>query len=201
MTDLYLLPIRRLRRRGDIAGLVRLLRSPDPYERATALDELGKARATDTVDEITSMVGVGSERVRMAAARALARIGGPKARVALEHLALDPNPRLRFAAVQGLERLESPESVSVLREVARDRFPHDAHPQTRALAVTILGRMENDEAADHTVEALEDPSAEVRRAARRALRHSKTVQARTDSVILRGSRYEQLLGRWALRSH
>jgi hypothetical protein len=201
MTDLYLLPIRRLRRRGDIAGLVRLLRSPDPYERATALDELGKARATETVDEITPMLVVGQERVRIAAARALARIGGAKARVALENLAADPNPRLRFAAVQGLGRLESPESAGALRAVVRDRFPHDAEPGTRALAVTVLGRLGSGEATETAVEALEDPSAEVRRAARRALRHTNTVKAHADSVILRGSRYEQLLGRWALRSH
>jgi HEAT repeat protein len=201
MSDLtYLLPTRRLRRRGDIAGLARLLRSPDPYERAAALEELGKTEARETVEKITSMTGVEHERVRIAAARALGGIGGPRARAALERLVLDANPRVRFLAVQGLGRLRDPESAAVLRAFARDRYPHDGHPEARALAVRGLGRIGTGEAAEAIVEALGDPRPEVRSAARRALRRVKTAAARTDSVTLRGSAYERLLGKWVLRS-
>jgi HEAT repeat protein len=201
MPDLpYTLPSRRLRRRGDIAGLVRQLRSPNPYDRAAALDELGKTRATGTVDEITPMVRVEHERVRLAAARALAAIGGPQARLALESLLTDSDPRLRSLAVRGLGRLGDPRSTEALRAFARDRFPEDGQPETRALAVRILGRLGNAPAAEGIVEALADPRAEVRKAARRALRGIKGVEICTDSANLRGSRYEQLLGKWALRS-
>jgi HEAT repeat protein len=72
--------------------------------------------------------------VRRAALRILAQLGSPFAFDALGQAAVDPNPRIREAAITGLALFELPEAKALLLVLATD-----AAAPTRALALRALG--------------------------------------------------------------
>src|SRR5882762_10070878 len=85
-----------------------------------AVAHLGPAHAEDRVAALTRMLGSSSDKTRLSAVLALAKLGEPKVEKPLIHALHDPNPRVRGVAAVALGRLECAAALPQLRVLARD---------------------------------------------------------------------------------
>jgi quinoprotein glucose dehydrogenase len=150
-----------LRERGDVKGLLPLLKDPDATVRGRAAQMLGDLRAAEAFDAVLPLVKDAQPQVRMRAMIAAGKIGGAKARgAALEFLKTtggdpflrhagvfalaaggDPGPQPdadRLGLILALRRLASPRLAEFLKDPDPDlafeagRAIHDV-PVTAAL--------------------------------------------------------------------
>ncbi|MFB4299876.1 HEAT repeat domain-containing protein [Actinomadura sp. NTSP31] len=138
------------------------LQDDEPQVRIQAV--LGLA-ALGAVPEVADAADDPSREVRVAVAEGLARLAGPAALTALEHLLGDHDPVVRMAALDAAAELGVPEQLE--SRVAAST----AHAgwQVRRRAVRALGKARADAAIQPLVLALGDRVVDVRRAAVRAL--------------------------------
>jgi HEAT repeat protein len=90
------------------------------------------SRAEDRVAALTRMLASSSDKTRLSAVLALAKLGEPRVEKPLIHALHDPSPRVRGVAAVALGRLASEAALSTLRGLARD----DADPDVRKAADT-----------------------------------------------------------------
>jgi HEAT repeat protein len=121
-----LVKLARFAHRERVAGAVRgwLTSSAEPHVIAASLDYVADA---EDLPLVRGAARHGHWHVRMAAARALARIGGPRELAPLLELLRDPQWWVRYHAAQALSQLHGLTTAEVkeLRERTRDAFAAD----------------------------------------------------------------------------
>ncbi len=155
--------VARLRERGDVAGLVRLLARGEPAVRhlaAVALGQLGDPASMPAL--IAALEGPDEEGVRWRAAEALVQLGS----VALDGLmtlAAHTDPDVRWKACVALGEIGDRRAApALIRRLADpDRF-------VRGRAVSALARLGSPALPLLTL-ALEDPDVRIRQGAAEAL--------------------------------
>jgi len=165
----------KLRVAEAVPVLVRMLDSADPsevVEAAAALGQIGD-RAGGRPDAVKPALGAltrlartaGPPTVREAACRALARIAPPSAEKVLAAALDDPQPSVRYAAVQGIGNLEKVSAATVSALVARLQ---DKDAGVRQAAAAALARVGGSKAAAEMAARLK-PDVETDPAVRKAL--------------------------------
>src|SRR5690349_3257988 len=77
------------------------------------------AHAEDRVAALGRMLGSSSEKVRLSAVLALAKLGEPRVTPPLIRALHDPSPRVRSVAAAALGQLDCSAALPTLRELAR----------------------------------------------------------------------------------
>lgn len=146
-----------------LARPLRELRDRRSWHRAAAAYRLGDMACDEAAPALLTALGDRKRSVRAAAARSLGRLGITDAAKPLVE-ALESGRVPRGIAGQALVEL-GPEAVPELEAIAR-------HPnwRLRRTAVALLGLVGDSRDSPMAVDALEDPSADVRAAAAGALR-------------------------------
>jgi len=146
-----------------IEGLKAALRSPDQRTRMFSVDLLGLLNALPAIPDLLEALHDGALEVRVAAARALGRIGAPRAVPGLVAcLLVSEPPELRAVAAEALGRIGASETVDALAGLLGDTDFSIAHNAAQALArISAEGRRRLEElvarlgsGADHGREAL-----------------------------------------------
>jgi HEAT repeat protein len=201
--------VKRLEERGDVQGLIRALRNRDPgvqYEAVEALGELRDPAATPAL--MGALTGDQYSGIRWKAAEALAKIGTPAVPSLLAVLA-HPDEDIRWKAAVTLGEIGDTRAIPPLVELLgdRDRFIRSRAAYALGLigapavgslreaashgdadfrrgAVAALGKIEDPAATEALVDALGDPSPEVRQDAVAALaaREDRAVSALTTAL-------------------
>lgn len=125
---------------------LRLLESADPYQRELGFLRLEALRERSTMPTIKTYLTSQDPEVRAYSVRALAAIEGVEAIPALLHvLGADKNPRVRRAALLGLEPLQrsDPQVLPAFLKALRD---HDT--SVRMTAVDIVSRIDDPRARE-----------------------------------------------------
>ena len=118
---------------------MRLLESDDAYQRQLGFLRLEALRESATLETIATYLKHPDPEVRASSLRAFAAVqGAPSAPVLLQTLREEKHPRVRRAALLGLEPFESanPEILPALLQALRDR-----NPEVRMTAVDIVSRI------------------------------------------------------------
>lgn len=108
------------------------------------------AHAEDRVAALGRMLGSSSEKVRLSAVLALAKLGEPRVTVPLIRALHDPSPRVRTVAAAALGQLDCSAALPTLRELARsDDDPDVRNAATAAtMKITSAGHTERGHPAD-----------------------------------------------------
>lgn len=125
---------------------LRLVESEDPYQRQLGFLRLEALREPSTVETIRGYLKSRDPDTRAYSVRALAAIEGTAAvPVLLEVLKTDTHPRVRRAALLGLEPLEpgSAEILPAFIKALRDR-----KPEVRMAAVDLVSRIDHSRARE-----------------------------------------------------
>lgn len=128
------------------AEAMHLLNSSDPYDRQLGFLRLEALREPATVPTITPYLDSRDPELRAQSLRALAAIQGPQAvPVLLQRLKSDHHPRVRRAALLGLEPFQtsSPEILPAFIKALRDR-----HTEVRMAAVDVVSRIDEPQARE-----------------------------------------------------
>jgi HEAT repeat protein len=123
------------------AEAIRLLESEDPYHRQLGFLRLEALRELSTLDTIKRYLESGDPEMRAYSLRALAAIeGAPSVQRLIETLKTDKHPRVRRAALLGLEPLQQsdPRILPALMASLRDR-----NSGVRMTAVDIVSRIDH----------------------------------------------------------
>ena len=125
---------------------MRLLDSKDPYQRQLGFLRLEALREPSTVPAIALQLKSRDPETRAYSLRALAAIEGTGAvPVLLERLQSDKHPRVRRAALLGLEPLQASEPAILLAFIAALR---DSNTEVRMAAVDIVSRIDDPRARE-----------------------------------------------------
>ena len=127
-----------------------------PYQRSATADRLATI-GPSTVPGLVPLLRSGDERVRVAAAHALGRIGTAVVVPVAEVAAGATEPESRLSAVAVLRAVADEASVAALAVAARD-----SDERVRSAAVGALGGIHRPDARDALVGALSDRSIDVR---------------------------------------
>ena len=133
----------------EAADALALLGSGDAYERQKGFLRLEALRDPGTVDAIRPYVDSKDPELRAYSLRALAAIDGVHAApLLLERLRTDKHPRVRRAALLGLEPLagSDPHILPALIAALRDR-----KPEVRMAAIDIVSRIDDQRAREAIV--------------------------------------------------
>jgi hypothetical protein len=108
------------------------------------------AHAEDRVAALGRMLGSSSEKVRLSAVLALAKLGEPRVAAPLIRALHDPSPRVRSVAAAALGQLDCTEALPTLRELARSDDDPDVRNAASAatMKITSAGRSERGHPAD-----------------------------------------------------
>jgi hypothetical protein len=128
------------------------------------------ARAEDRVAALNRMLGSSSDKTRLSAVLALAKLGEPQVEKPLIRALHDPSPRVRGVAAVALGRLECGAALPVLRTIARD----DTDPDVRKAATTAAMKITS---AHPTDRPRGEGEVEARRSAPGAVRPTHTAYA------------------------
>ena len=150
--------------RRMVEPLLGALDSPDVDVRKLVVDALAGIGSERGVPRLAALFEDPDPNVRGAAADALGAIGGSEAVRALSQTALrdDEEPLVRFSALRGLARLESPLGAGALKGALAD-------PLLRPVALAVLGHGDDPEAVDALLVGLAAGSRAAREAACEAL--------------------------------
>jgi HEAT repeat protein len=107
--------------------------------RATAVDTLGKLRATGEAEAVLALVEERSVMVRRAVGRSLAKVCGTSKKEALIALLSDPEPAVAFEAALALGELYAPKLHEKLTANFELVQPRDSVPNILAAARATLG--------------------------------------------------------------
>ncbi|MDD1706781.1 MAG: HEAT repeat domain-containing protein [Methanoregulaceae archaeon] len=191
---LFFAGVKRLKEKGDVAGLIHALRNRDPavqYQAVEALGELANPGATDAL--MRALGGDQYSGIRWKAAEALARIGPPAVPRLIQALG-HPDEDVRWKAAITLGEIGDPRGIVPLIGLLsdQDRFVRSraayalgliAQPAIPALSealsggsvdvkrgiVAALGKIQDPEAVRVLILTLADPSDAVRQDAITAL--------------------------------
>jgi hypothetical protein len=108
------------------------------------------AHAEDRVAALGRMLGNSSEKVRLSAVLALAKLGEPRVAAPLIRALHDPSPRVRSVAAAALGQLDCSAALPTLRELARSDDDPDVRNAASAatMKITSAGRSERGHPAD-----------------------------------------------------
>jgi hypothetical protein len=108
------------------------------------------AAAEDRVAALGRMLGSSSEKVRLSAVLALAKLGEPRVGPPLIRALHDPSPRVRSVAAAALGQLDCSAALPTLRELARSDDDPDVRNAASAATMKIAsaGRSERGHPAD-----------------------------------------------------
>ncbi len=178
--------------------LLPLAQDPDPRVRAAVIDSLGYFAAPEAEKTILQALTDPTEIVQLAAVKALGVLDTPRAREALAEVAHSPSDRVRAAVMQAIALSEAgrpvleagladsspwvrlyacrglavlaphPQSIARLLDVARN----DSALHVRLTAIEALGTLGGASVQEPLQTLLDDPAADVREAALRALLRS-----------------------------
>jgi len=95
------------------------------------------ARAEDRIAALNRMLGSSSEKVRLSAVLALAKLGEPRVDKPLIRALRDPSPRVRIVAAAALGQLDCGAALPALRTLARS----DEDPDVRRTASTATMKL------------------------------------------------------------
>lgn len=130
--------VKRLKEKGDVAGLIRALRKRDPavqYQAVEALGELANPEATDAL--MGALAGDKYSGIRWKAAEALARVGPPAVPRLIQALG-HPDEDVRWKAAVTLGEIGDPRGVVPLIGLLSDQ---DRFVRSRAAyALGLIGR-------------------------------------------------------------
>ena len=154
----------------EIQQALTKIRSENPRERSTAVEQLGNLRTG--LSDIQLATTDRNGYVRAAAAKALASFQLKDVALYLGDLLWDANPFVRSAAIRSLGRLKAIEYTDHIMDSLTDRNPY-----IRAAVLRALGDLQAPEAAEALVTALKDPHRKVRLDAARGLRQLADPQA------------------------
>jgi HEAT repeat protein len=147
-----------------------VLKDPNPEQRRTAAQSLGKIARKEAVPALVDALCDPDAGVRRHAAWALGMIGEDAVgldRSPLASLLFDPDPGVREAAAMALGQTgDTQTGIELLLERVREP---DTPSDSKRLAVAALGGMEARTAAPFLTKLLADPDAQVRRWAVAAL--------------------------------
>jgi len=125
---------------------MKLLDAPDPYQQQLGFLRLEALREPSTAETIKKYLQSPNEDMRSYSVRALAAIEGVAAvPVLLEQLKSDRTPRVRRAALLGLEPFQEadPRILSAFIKALRDRSP-----EVRMSAVDVVSRIDDPRARE-----------------------------------------------------
>jgi hypothetical protein len=97
-----------------------------------AAPRIALAQDEDRIAALTRMLASSSDKTRLSAVLALAKLGEPRVEKPLIYALRDPSPRVRGVAAVALGRLDCAAALPALRALARD----DADPDVRKAATT-----------------------------------------------------------------
>ena len=117
------------------------------------------AHAEDRVVALSRMLGSSSDKTRLAAVLALAKLGEPRVDKPLIRALRDPSPRVRGVAASALGRLECSAALPALRLLAHDDPDPDVRNAASAAAMKLSASHPGGQAArsDGDVEARRQP--------------------------------------------
>lgn len=179
----------------QVAAELARLSHPDPGERITACQRLGRAGDWRALEPLLQAAATGDPLVREAAMLALGQLGDHRAVPELARLAEQNSGRMRYAAIAALANLGDESAVPTLSALLADPDPATRQLSVRALAwtdppgvaallrpllvdpqeevrlevVLALGRVQDPERAAVLEQALADPSPFARAEAARLL--------------------------------
>jgi HEAT repeat protein len=137
---------------GDLQGLRAALGSRDSYLRLRAVKALAPLAGEATVLRFTPLAWDSVAEVRLAVAAALAERGGWLATWVLRHLAADPHPTVRYAALVGLAHVDRRWACARLRVVADT----DDQPWIREAATALLHQCASTNSNSHETDRTAD---------------------------------------------
>lgn len=106
---------------------------------ALAVVARAPVHAEDRVAALTRMLGSSSEKTRLAAVLALAKLGEPRVDKPLIHALHDRSPRVRGVAATALGRLDCAAALPALRQLARSDDDPDVRSAASNAAIKIAG--------------------------------------------------------------
>jgi hypothetical protein len=157
-----------LGRMADPAGLpalARMAREPQLRVPSLTLAAALAACAQPCPDKLVESLRAPLIRTRIIAAWALSEVADASVLPALTAAVQDPEPEVRAKVARALGRIPGPESVEILKRLARDRIWY-----VRVRALTALGKHGAPSARGTLLQGLDDPAPEVRARAAFALR-------------------------------
>jgi hypothetical protein len=107
--------------------------------------EPATAHAEDRVAALGRMLGNSSEKVRLSAVLALAKLGEPRVAAPLTRALHDPSPRVRSVAAAALGQLDCSAALPTLRELAHS----DDDPDVRNAAAAATMKITTAARSDH----------------------------------------------------
>ena len=134
-----------------IAVLSRMLGAPQWHVARNAADLLGELHAAEAHGALSAALQHADERVRRAAAHALAKLGTPPAVHSLRMALVDPSARVRVQVAVGLSNRKGAKSATTLTRALDDES--DVEVQLAILAA--LGRLGTPDAVNRLVKAAE----------------------------------------------
>jgi HEAT repeat protein len=184
---------------GAIERAERSTRSWMPWRRALACELLGTIGAASSVDVLVPRLQDRRAEVRMAAARALGRVGDPAAAEPLAKVFLErrnvpigvandalirlgeagadafrqglrsPEPTVRITSCFGIASEATGDATTQALGLLADRLRSDAEPRVRSAAASAMRWLPGDTTPPALLEGLHDPADAVRRSAARSL--------------------------------
>ncbi len=137
------------------------LESDDPTKRMAALSALGKERTESAGDTVAQYMSDSDTRVAAHAVYTLGRMQDKRHLKQLKQTLTDNRPALREAAVVAVARINAREDPKPVV----DTLKRDESSKVRAAAASALGQEFVIDAVPQLVDALSDPSEQVRRKA------------------------------------
>jgi len=151
--------------KADLAPLlVPLLKNPDPYTRAAAVEGLATLGHKAAVDDMRVLLKDPFVEVRTKTALALSRLGDSAGRDIVSAMLRSPVPDVRLNALEANPALIGAERVAIIRALLTDR-----DPMNRIRAAEALARDYPEEARGVLVPLTKNPDSMARREATRVL--------------------------------
>ena len=141
-------------------------RSDNAEVRLAAIDELARSNSRSAAAAIAPLTGDGDARVACRALTAISKFKRPEDASRVRAAAEDPRPEVREAAVAASGAFKPAVDPAFLADIVRK----DKSPAVRLAAIRALGALRAREGLLALLDAMEDPSPEIRSAAGVALR-------------------------------
>jgi HEAT repeat protein len=134
-----------------IPVLSKMLGAPHWHVARNAADLLGELRAAEAEGPLTAALQHADERVRRAAAHALAKIGTPSAADSLGSALADSSPLVRVQVAAGLSTRKAPASTTTLTRA----LDAEGDSEVQLAILNALGRLGTPDAVNRLIKAAE----------------------------------------------